>query len=118
MLSFVEFRLWLLAAWTAPIVGQIFEGHAIVLSRVIDITAHRADVPTRGLLLREIHFCKDGWHGIVEIHYALGLQIFKALGRVCATIDGWVISDELAYAVLGLAGSRQVIEYDRQFVLV
>ena len=52
----VEFRLGLLATGTAPVVGQVFEGHAVVLSRVIDVATDGADVFSGGFFLFENNF--------------------------------------------------------------
>ena len=62
-----------------PIVRQVLEGYAVVLGGVIDVTADGADVLAGGLLLGEIHFGQDGWHGMVEVHHTLGLQVLVAL---------------------------------------
>ena len=78
-LRLVELVLGALATWAYPIVGKVFEGHSVVFGWVIDIAADGTDVLAGGLELGEIHFCKYGWHGIVEIHHALGLQILIAL---------------------------------------
>ena len=55
---------------------------------------------------------------MIQIHHALGFQVFVALRCVGATIDGGVVADKLAHTVLRLAGSWQVVEDYRQFVLV
>ena len=78
-LRLVELVLGALATRAYPIVGKVFEGHSVVFGWVIDIAADGTDVLAGGLELGEIHFCKYGWHGIVEIHHALGLQILIAL---------------------------------------
>ena len=114
----IKLLLRLLATGTTPVIGQVFEGYAVVLCRVIDIAADRADVLTRSFLLGEIHFGQNGRHGMIEIHHALGLQVLIALWCVSAAIDGWVIADELAHTVERLTGSWQVIKNDRLFVLV
>ena len=89
-----------------------------MLCWVIDIAADGADVLARGFLLGEIHFGQYGGYWIIQVHHALGLQVLIALRCVGATIDGGVVADELADAVLCLTGSWQVIKNNRQFVLV
>ena len=101
-----------------PVIGQVFEGYAVVLCRVIDIAADRADVLTRSFLLGEIHFGQNGRHGMIEIHHALGLQVLIALWGVSAAINGGVVADELAHTVERLTGGGKVIKNDRLFVLV
>ena len=54
-LRLVEFRLTLLAAGAAPVVGQVVEGYAIVLGRIIDVAADTADILARSLLLGEVY---------------------------------------------------------------
>ena len=89
-----------------------------MLCGVIDISANAADVLAGSLLLGEIDVGKDGGDGVVEIHDALGFEVLVALGRVGATIDGGVITDERADAVLRLTGSREVVEDHRQLVVM
>ena len=52
----IKFLLALFAAGTAPVVGQVFEGHAVVLSRVIDVATDGADVFSGGFFLFENNF--------------------------------------------------------------
>ena len=69
----IELLLPLPAPRALPIVGQVLEGHAVVLGGVIDVAADGADVFAGGLLFGEIHFGQDGRHGVVEVHHPLGL---------------------------------------------
>ena len=56
-LCLIEFLLGLLATGTAPVVGQFFEGHAVMLCRVIDVATDGADILAASLLFSEIDFC-------------------------------------------------------------
>ena len=51
LLRFIEFSLRLLATRAAPVVGQVFEGNAVVLCGVIDIAADGADILAGGFSL-------------------------------------------------------------------
>ena len=106
-LRLVEFLLGLFAAGTAPVVGQLFEGHAVVLGRVIDIAADGADILAAGFLLGEIHLSKNWRNGIVEVYHALGLQVLVALRAVGAAIHRRMVADEFAHSVQRFAGSRR-----------
>ena len=114
----IEFLLWLFAAGTAPVGGQVFEGHAIVLSRVIDVATDGADVFAAGFFIFENNFGPDGGNGGVEVHHPLGLQILVTLRGVGAHIDGRVVADEFTHPVQRLAGCGQVVIEHRQFVLI
>ena len=94
------------AARTTPVVGQVLKCHTIVLSRVIDVAADRADVLSAGLLLGEINLGEDGGHGVVETHDTLGLQILIALWGVSAAIDGGMLADERPALGHSFQGSR------------
>lgn len=61
----IKLLLPLPAPRALPIVGQVLEGHAVVLGGVIHVAADGADVLAGGLLLGEIHFGQDGRHGVV-----------------------------------------------------
>ena len=39
-LCFIELFFGLLAAGAAPVVGEVFEGNAVVLGGVVDVAAH------------------------------------------------------------------------------
>ena len=118
LLCFIELLFPLLAAWAAPVVWQVFESHTVVLCRVVQIAADRADILTAGFLIREIYLGKDCRHGIVEIHHALGLQVLITLWRVGTTIYGRLMANELTYAVHRLASCRQVVEDNRKLVRI
>ena len=45
-LCLVEFLLGLFTTGTAPVVGQVLEGHTVVLSWVIDVATDGADIFT------------------------------------------------------------------------
>ena len=117
-LCLVEFFLGLFATGTAPVVGQVFKGYAVVLSRVIDIATNGAYIFATGLQFSEIYFCKDCWNGIIKIHHALGLQILVALRGVGTHVNGGVVADEFTYSVQRLTGSGQVVINHRQFILI
>ena len=40
-------------------------------------------------------FSQNGWHGIIQIHHALSLQVLIALWGMGTTINSGVITDEL-----------------------
>ena len=71
--GFVEFLFALLAAGAVPVGGQFFEGHTVMLGRVVDIAADRAYILAGGFLLGEIHFGQCGLYGVVEVHHAFCL---------------------------------------------
>ena len=125
MLCRIKLLLRLLATGTTPVIGQVFEGYAVVLCRVIDIAADRADVLTRSFLLGEIHFGQNGRHGMIEIHHALGLQVLIALWCVGDTIDGGVVADKLCITttylsrvVRQVSDGRTVVDYINQMLLM
>ena len=99
----VELILGPLATGAFPIVGKIFERYAVVLGRVIDITADGTDVLAGRLFGREVYLLEYGRNGIVKIHHPLGLQVLIALRGVGSAIHRGMLADELANAVLRLA---------------
>ena len=117
-LCLVEFLLGLLATGTAPVVGQVFEGHAVVLSRVIDVATDGTDVSAGGFFLFENNFGPDGGNRVVEVYHTLGLQILVALQGMGTAIHRGMVTYELADAVLCLADCRQVVVDHGVFVLV
>ena len=59
-----------------------------MLCRVIDVATDRANILAGVFLLGEIYLCQYSWHGIVEIHHTLGLQVLITLWRMGAAING------------------------------
>ena len=55
-LRFAEFIFWLPAARTFPVLGKVFKRYAVMLCRVIYITADRADILSGSLVNHEIVF--------------------------------------------------------------
>ena len=106
-LRLVEFLLGLHATGAAPVVGQLFKGHAVVLGRVIDIAADGADILAAGFLLGEVHLGQNRRHRIVEVNHALGLQVLVSLRAVGAAIHRRMVADEFAHSVQRFAGSRR-----------
>ena len=74
----IELRLGLLATGAPPVFRKVLKGYAVMLGGIIDITADRADILFGGFSPGEIHFGQDGFHGMVQVHHPVCLQILRA----------------------------------------
>ena len=114
----VELGFWLLAARTFPVFRQVLERNAVVLCRVIDISADGAHVLSGGFLLGEVHLRKDGRDGVVQIHHPLSFKVLISLRCVGAHVDCRMLSDELTDSVLCDPCFRQIVVDHRELVMV
>ena len=84
----VKFLLQFLAARTFPVIGKILEGYAVVLSRIIYISADGAYIFAGGFLAGEINLLKDSLYRMLQIHDAFCFQVLIALRGVGAAVNG------------------------------
>ena len=104
----VELLLPLPAPRTLPVVGQVLEGHAIVLGGVIDVAADGADILAGGLLLAEIHLGQDGRHEVGKSFqlggvHLVGIDIDFRIGEAfqLAAVVGVLVGEQDLGHLLG-----------------
>ena len=81
-LGTVEFFFGLSAARAFPILGQICESNTVMLIRIIDIAADRADILSGSSMRGKVKHRPYSLYRVIQVHHPLFFQVFVAL-RVC-----------------------------------
>ena len=96
-----------------------------MLCGIINVAADGADILAGCFLVGEFDFSQNGRHRMIQIHHALGFQVFVALRCVGATIDGGVVASELCITttylsrvVRQVSDGRTVVDYINQMLLM
>ena len=110
-----ELLLTLLATRALPVIGKGFKGDAIVLRRIVHISAYRADILAGRF--NSCHLCgRNALRRVVQVDDGFVLQVFDAEGRVGGEVDRGVLRDERANLVERLPCCAHILVHHGQLV--